>query len=260
MTNLQIGAQMYSVRDHTTTAEDLLEALKAVKAIGYNTCQLSGQSRDIAPEQIADFLSEVGITCSATHIGMDMIEDCFDEVVRVHKLWKCNYPGIGSMPAKYRESGSQGYLDFARDASAIAKKFRDEGLTFIYHNHAFEFERFADTGKNGMELLLENTSKAFQFELDVFWVQAGGANPIEWINKVAGRMDVAHLKEMNGSHKPPMMAPIGTGNMDWPSILAACDAIGVKYALVEQDNAVETDSIECMKVSHKNLVKYGARF
>ena len=27
-----------------------------------------------------------------------------------------------------------------------------------------------------------------QFEIDVYWVQSGGADPLEWIRKVAGRM------------------------------------------------------------------------
>jgi len=260
MTNFQVGAQMYSVRDLTQTAEGLLAALKALKAMGYNTCQLSGFNQQIPPEQIAEFLQEARMTCSATHFSIDAIEKDFNSVVRKHKLWQCEYPGIGSMPGKYQSSGSAGYFEFAKRASALAERFKEHGLTFIYHNHSFEFERFADTGKNGMELLLEHSSGALQFELDVFWAQAGGANPVDWIRKLKGRMDVVHFKEMNGSHKPPHMTPIGEGNMDWPAIFSACDEIGVKYAEIEQDNAIETDSLKCMEASYKNLVKLGARF
>ena len=43
-------------------------------------------------------------------------------------------------------------------------------------------------------------------------------------------------------------------------IAAACEEIGVKYAFVEQDNAVDTDPLGCMKTSHDNLVRLGARF
>lgn len=260
MSKFIVGAQMYSVRDKTTNAEDMLHALKAIKAMGYNTCQLSGHSQDIPDEQIAELLKESGVECVATHVSMDAIEADFDAIVRKHELWGCKYPGIGGLPQKYREAGSEGYLEFARVAGEVANRFLDRGMHFIYHNHAFEYERFADTGKNGMELLLDNSPEALQFELDVFWVQAGGANPVDWIRKVAGRMDVVHFKEMNGSLKPPMMAPIGTGNMDWPAMFAACDEIGVKYALIEQDNAVESDSLGCMQTSYDNLKKLGASF
>jgi len=259
MTKFQVGAQMYSVRDHTGDAKSLREALKTIKAIGYNTCQLSGQGKDIAPELIRDFLQEAGVTCCATHVSFEAMESDFDALVRTHKLWNCAYPGIGGLPGVYREAGSAGYIEFAKRASAIADKFLDHGMYFIYHNHAFELERF-DDGKTGLDLLMEHSSKALQFELDLFWVQAGGANPVDWVHKVAGRMDVVHFKEMNGSTKPPLMAPIGVGNMDWPAIFKACDEIGVKYALIEQDNAVDSDSFGCMEISYKNLVKLGARF
>ena len=42
--------------------------------------------------------------------------------------------------------------------------------------------------------------------------------------------------------------------------MAACDSIGVKYAMIEQDNAVDTDSIGCMEFSYKTLSKLGGRF
>ena len=114
--------------------------------------------------------------------------------------------------------------------------------------------------------LLDEFCPAMQFEVDVYWVQAGGGEPVEWVKKVGGRMDVVHFKEMAGQlpgeqdHSMTKMAPVGEGNLNWPAIMAACDAIGVKYAFVEQDNAVDTDPLGCMKTSHDNLVRLGARF
>ncbi len=43
MTSFLIGAQLYSMRDRTQTPEALLETLKALKAAGYTSVQLSGQ-------------------------------------------------------------------------------------------------------------------------------------------------------------------------------------------------------------------------
>ena len=47
MTKLQFGLQIYSVRDHCQNKEDMLACLKGLKAMGYNVCQMAGQSRDI---------------------------------------------------------------------------------------------------------------------------------------------------------------------------------------------------------------------
>lgn len=89
-----------------------------------------------------------------------------------------------------------GYRTFAKLASGIARTLKEEhGLQFVYHNHDFEFERV--DGVTGMEVLLqESDPEVFGFELDMYWVQAGGANPVDWVHKVKGRMQVMHLKDM----------------------------------------------------------------
>ena len=111
----------------------------------------------------------------------------------------------------------------------------DQGMQFIYHNHAFEFEKF--DGVTGLDILLEASDpEAFHFELDTYWIQAGGANPVTWIEKVAGRMKVVHFKDMgNAGANEPVMAEVGEGNLEWPEIIAACRKTGVEYAAVEQD-------------------------
>ena len=262
MTKFLTGAQMYSVRTLTQSAESLYEALKAVKAMGYNAVQLSGQSADIPMERIADMLAELRLDCGATHQSFQELEENLDAVIRRHKLWKCDYPGVGSMPFRYGGS-AEGIREFARKANAIAEKLLNNGLHFIYHTHAFEFARFG--GVTGMDILMDEFSPAVQFELDVYWVQAGGGEPVEWVRKVGGRMDVVHFKEMAGrlpdekDHSMTKMAPVGEGNLNWPAIMAACDGIGVKYAFVEQDNAVDSDPLGCMRTSHDNLVRLGAR-
>ncbi|HIT00239.1 MAG TPA: sugar phosphate isomerase/epimerase [Candidatus Faecaligallichristensenella faecipullorum] len=256
MTSFLIGAQLFSMRDRTQTPEDLLATLKALKAVGYNSVQLSGQGA-MPDEQIAGMLKETGMIAPATHISMDMFENHLDETIRRHKLWGSEYPGLGAMPDKYRSA--EGYKAFAREISLIAKKLKDNGLQFIYHNHAFEFAQY--DGVTGYQILLDNASEDVQFEMDTYWVQAGGGDPVEWIEKLKGRMDVVHFKDMTGCNENrPLMVPGGTGNMNWKRIFEACEKIGVKYAFIEQDNAVETDSLACMTQAIKSMSALGGRF
>ena len=261
MTKFQIGAQMYSMRDRTQTAEAMRRALTEVKNMGYNLVQLSGHNQQIDPNEIADMLKSIGLTCGSTHFGFDVLRDETARLAQVHHLWGCSYPGIGAMPDRYRTS-KDGYIAFAKDVSEVADRLADEGLHLVYHNHAFEMAKF--DGVTGLELLMEHSSPSLQFEVDTYWIQSGGGDPCEWIRRVAGRMDVVHFKEMVGCEPTngsmTKMAPVGEGNLNWPKIFAACEEIGVKYAFVEQDNAVETESCACMKRSHDNLVKLGGSF
>ena len=52
MSKLQIGAQLYSLRNHCQDADEMLLTLRALKAMGYNICQLSGYNREIPPEKL----------------------------------------------------------------------------------------------------------------------------------------------------------------------------------------------------------------
>ncbi len=259
MTNFTVGAQMFSVRNFTQDIEGLRDTLKKIKEIGYNTCQISGIGAKIRPEEVREALDEASISCDATHMGFERFENELDEIIRIHKLWKCAYPGVGGLPQEYRSS-AEGFVAFAKKAEKIAEKLADHGMHFLYHNHAFELQKF--DGVTALEILMDNAPKYLMFEIDTYWIQAGGADPVEWIYKVKGRMDVVHFKDMSGVNAYPMttMVPVGEGNLNWPKILRAADDIGVKFAFVEQDNAVETDSIACMKTSRDNLVRYGARF
>ena len=52
------------------------------------------------------------------------------------------------------------------------------------------------------------------------------------------------------------MAEIGEGNLDWDAIIAVCDDVGVKWALVEQD-VCRRNPFESMKMGYNYLATKG---
>lgn len=249
-----IAAQLYTVRDFTKTPKDIEKTFKKLKEIGYNAVQVSGIG-PIEHERLKHMADEAGLKICATHISFDKLEDDFADVVKQHKLWDCEYVGLGSMPGEYR-TNEEGFKNFAHKASEIAGRLNDQGLKFVYHNHNFEFTRFGNI--TGMDILFnESDPDAFQFEMDTFWVQAGGANPVDWIKKLKGRMEVIHFKDMAvGLDMKPIMSEVGEGNLNWKDIIDACKDIGVKWAPVEQD-ICKRDPFESLSISLKNLKKMG---
>ena len=191
----------------------------------------------------------------ATHVPWHRMRDDLDNLIAEHKLLNCSNIGLGAIPNEYR-TDREGWVRFARDASEVGRKMLDQGMQFIYHNHAFEFEKF--DGVTGLDILLEASDpEAFHFELDTYWIQAGGANPVTWIEKVAGRMKVVHFKDMgNAGANEPVMAEVGEGNLEWPEIIAACRKTGVEYAAVEQEIS-RRDPFESLAISYHNLKKLG---
>ena len=136
MTKLQFGLQIYSVRDHCQNKEDMLACLKGLKAMGYNVCQMAGQSRDITPAELRALLDESGMECPAIHTSYERMRDDFDAFVKDMKTIGCRYLGIG-MPGEYKTP--EGIVRFAKEASAIGAKLAKEGMKLMYHNHAYEF-------------------------------------------------------------------------------------------------------------------------
>jgi len=107
-----------------------------------------------------------------------------------------------------------------------------------------------------MDYLADNFPDA-GFTIDTYWVQAGGSDPAYWIKKLAGRVDCIHLKDYVIVDGQPRMAEILEGNLNWDAIFDAAKTAGVKYALVEQDDAYVGDPFECLNTSFKNLKKRG---
>ena len=252
MDQYSIAAQLYTLRDYLKTPDQMPETLGKVKAMGYKAVQVSGLG-PVEPLRLKEMADEAGLKICATHISYDRLRNELDKVIEEHKLWGCEYVGLGSMPRELAVS-AEGYGEFIRVISEIAKKIRQSGLNFIYHNHKREFEKY--DGKTGMEILLENTDPAdFGFEIDTYWVQAGGANPVDWIKKVEGRMAVVHFKDMAIKDDQQVYAEIGEGNLYWPSIIKACREIGVKWYAVEQD-ICRRDPFESLGMSLRYLEKF----
>jgi sugar phosphate isomerase/epimerase len=252
---LKIAAQLYTLRDFLKTPDDVAKTFKKVKEIGYNAVQISGLG-PIDDQQVKDLADQNGLNICATHVSFNDLKNDFDAVAKKHQIWDCQYVGVGSLPGEYREN-KEGYIRFAQEASEIGRKLKSQGMTFLYHNHAFEYVRF--DGKSAMEILFdESDPEAFDFELDVHWVQAGGADPVEWIHKVNGRMKVVHLKDFVVNDKSErLFAEVGEGNMNMAGILKACQEIGVEWAPVEQDNCYGRDPFESLAISFNNLKKMG---
>lgn len=253
----QLGAQMFTVREYTKNTKDLLETFAKIRSIGYEAVQVSGIGAEIPVEAVADGLKENQLICAATHVSFDDCKKDLDAVIAKHKAWGCEYVGVGSMPDAYRADAA-GFERFAKEASAIADELAKAQLKFVYHNHNFEFRRF--DGKLGMDILFENASPNFQFEIDTFWVQRGAGDVRKWIRKVGGRMDVVHFKDMALTDTcEQRMAYVGEGNLDWDGIIETCRDIGVKWFLVEQDDCQGRDPFACLKASHEFLVGKGIK-
>ena len=263
MTHPVLAAQLYTVREYTQTVCDLAATLKKVRAIGYQAVQISTIG-PIPDAEVKAMLDDNGLTCCITHVSVPWPWQDLGPIIAQHKLWNCPHVALGAMPMDYRAS-EEGFWRFVTEANAIGKKLYEAGLTFSYHNHSFEFVRFSK--RTGLGLIYEETDPRYvKAELDTFWVQYGGGDPVVWIKKMAGRMPVVHFKDMIILYDQrataelwtgrQTMAEIGEGNLNWPAILQACKEAGVAWYAIEQDTC-QRDPFESLRISFENLKAMG---
>ncbi|MDD6237069.1 MAG: sugar phosphate isomerase/epimerase [Clostridiales bacterium] len=253
---MEIGAQLYTVRDFCKTPENFAETLKKIADIGYRTVQVSGTCA-YEPEWLARQLKETGLRCVLTHYNLDKIKKEPEQTVAAHKQFGCKYIGIGCMPGPLEQSGT--YDHFVADFLAPAKAIAANGALMMYHNHHIEFMRDGN-GKLYLERLAEDFApEELGFTLDTYWVQYGGGNPSEWIKKLSGRVPCIHLKDLAIVSGEQRMAVVGEGNINFDSVLSAAEAAGTSYLLVEQDSCYDENPFDCLKRSYQNLVAMGLK-
>jgi len=245
---MQIGAQFYTVRNECQNLDDFALTLRRVADIGYKTVQISGTCPYDA-QWLKEQLDANGLRCVLTHIPVPRLTGELTQVIADHHVFGCENIGLGW----YAFNEMDTYESFMATYPAIARKIREGGRYFMYHNHDQEFKRHEG------RLILERLAEAIPaedmgFTLDTFWIQAGGGDPAQWIARLAGRVPVIHLKDYAYGRK---MAVVGEGNINFDRVFAKAEESGTKYMLVEQDDCNGEDPIECLRRSYLYLKACG---
>lgn len=253
----KFGLQLYSVRDHMADEASLREAFLKLAEMGYSYGQTAGTYDFISPEKYAQYAREAGIEICGTHYSWDRIRNDVEGTVAYHKALGTTNVGIGGMPwdARHSVDALNAFID---EFNACAAKYAEYGMKLTYHNHSFEFKKLED-GRTLFDHLVEKFDKEnVSFVLDTYWLQHGGKDIREMIEMLAGRVDILHIKDMEACRdirigdqtvSVPYITEIGSGNINFKSIIPLAEKCGVKYIVVEDDRAVEVGSYDAVKKS-----------
>lgn len=247
---MQIGAQFFTVRQSCQNLEDFAETLKKVADIGYRTVQISGTCPYPA-EWLKENLKKNDLKCVLTHIPVPRLTGELDQVIADHNVFECDHIGLGFWA--FDPERNQTMEQWMETFPPIARKIKEAGKLFMYHNHDQEFKKV--DGKLILERLAEAVpADEMGFTLDTFWVTAGGGDPAQWLERLAGRIPCIHLKDFAYGRS---MAVVGEGNINFGRVFEKAEAGGTQYMLVEQDDCHGEDPIECLRRSYQNLRSWG---
>ena len=227
-----LGLQLYSLRNQLKT--DVPGTLKQVKAWGFEEVESFGPYG----ASIAGPLKDAGLRCSTIHVGYEELTKDIAAVLKDADVLGVKTIINPYLPHKQKPFASrEEILKAAGDFAKWSKECRAAGKRFAYHIHGQEF------GKDGegtlFDVLAKESGSEVGFEADVFWITAGGGDPVKLMGKYPGRIWFTHLKDMaKGSQAPAERANvvIGTGTIDIKGVVAAGPAAGVEIHYLEDES------------------------
>ncbi len=252
------GLQLYSLRGQFKL-RGVPWTLDRVKSFGITEVELAG-TYDLKPEQFKAELEQRGLKAISGHFPYGRYKTDLEAVVAEAKTLGLQYAGCAWIDHK-------GSFDEAECQDAIAtfnkagEALAAAGIRFFYHCHGYEFEKQGDGTL--MDVLITGTkAKHVSYEMDVFWVVFPGQDPAALLNKYPDRWKLMHLKDLrkdvatgslSGGTDVKNDVTIGTGQMNWPSILAAAQKIGVKHYFIEDESPTSEEQIPSSLSFLKNL-------
>lgn len=248
----RLAVQLYTIRDFIKTPAEIPKALQRVRQIGYPCVELGGLP-PLAPQELQTMLADAGLVPIGYHTSLKELREQFKALVDKLYCWNVSYVAIAYLePADRADEAA--YEARAREMNNFGRQLAQEHIHLQYHNHNFEFIKFG--GRTGLDIIYAESDPCYlQAEIDTCWVARTGADPAAWILRMQGRMDQIHFKDTVMTLSGPQFAEVGEGHLNWPAILAACRAIGVKDYIVEQDSCPATqDPFRSLEISYRNLI------
>ncbi len=264
---LPVALQLFSIRGELEN--DLEGALKKVKEFGYDGVEFAGLYGRGAGE-IKALLDDIGLEAVSAHVSIDEMLSDPDGVMELYSTIGCKFIAVPHLEEK-RRVGGEAYEQTLLDMRMLASCAEKHGLTFMYHNHDFEFETIGD--KYALDVLFEALPE-ISMELDTCWAAVAGAQPAEYIKNYSDRSPVVHLKDYSLIGKKPEdifcimesggdardkngvfgFRPCGYGMNDIEAILDAADESNAQWFVVEQDAPMAGKTpLKCAEMSVKYL-------
>ncbi|MHA7130116.1 sugar phosphate isomerase/epimerase family protein [Algoriphagus namhaensis] len=242
-----LGIAAYTFRDQWQNG--IPETLDIIQEMGFEEYE-GGVPKGSSPAEFKKMLNDRGISIPSTGTGFEALEKDPQAVADAAKALGANYVMCAWIPHK-RGQFSKADADRAiKVFNEGAKILQENGITFKYHVHGYEFQPYED--ETLFEYLVENTNPEYvKLQMDVMWTHFGGGDPVALLKKYGDRWVSLHLKDfrkgapkdMTGLTGPENDVPLGTGELDIPGILRESNRIGIKHMFIEDESEKELENL-----------------
>lgn len=242
-----IGVQSYTYRN--SFPKDVVATLDTIKALGITEME-GGAPKGVTPEAFRKMCEDRGIKIVGTGGGYEQLAKDPESIVKQAKALGSSFVMCAWIPHQKGNFSLDNAKKAVEDFNRIGKVMKDNGLTFCYHNHGYEFQPYEDGTL--FDYLVKNTNPEYvSFEMDILWAQHGGADPVALLKKYPNRWKLMHLKDLKkgikgdltGGTPPENDVVLGQGQVNIPEILKIAKKNGVKHYFIEDESNHEYEQM-----------------
>jgi len=218
------------------------KTLDTIKMMGFT--EIEGMEGTISPQEYKKLCNARGISIPAIGADYKELVEHADSVVHRAKILGSHYVMCAWIP---HHDGVLTFDDAKKavaDFNKVGKFLKDHGITFCYHAHGYEFQPYQKGTL--LDYIINNTNPAWvSFEMDIFWIQFGGGDPVALLKKYGNRWKLMHLKDLKkgtqkdltGQTSDENDVTLGTGEINIPAILRQAKKIGMKHYFIEDESS-----------------------
>lgn len=237
----EIGLQLYTFRNEIP--KDVPGMLQKISAMGFRVVE-GGGTYGLTKEEFKALLQKNHLRMVSMGAGFDELDKDPKAVVDNAKFFGARYVMCSWVPHR----GDTFTIEDTKKAVAVFNKagkvLKENGLTFVYHAHGYEFQPYQ--GGTFFDYMLKNMNPVYaNFQMDVFWFKHSGQDPAAWLLKHPKRFLSLHLKDRRpgtpdnviGRADDETNVVLGTGDVNIAAVMKAAKKAGIRYAFIEDESS-----------------------
>ena len=233
----EIGLQLYSLRNQFKS--DVPTTLDLIQSWGITNLE-GGDTYGMSVEDFKKELAARNLDVVSVGAGYEDLKKNVAKVIENAKAYGAKYVMCPWIPHKGNNFDITNTKDAVAVFNAAGKQLQEEGITLTYHAHGYEFRPYEEGTL--FDYMAQNANN-FKFEMDVYWVKHGGADPLTLLNKYPDKFVLMHLKDMEkgvkgndtGHEDVETNVVLGTGQVDIAGVVKRAKELGIEYLFIEDE-------------------------
>ncbi len=235
----EIGIQLYSLRNQFKT--DVMGSLDIIQSWGITKLE-GGGTYGLSTEAFKKALADRNLQVVSVGADYNDLKKDIDKVINNAKTFGAKYVMVAWIPHEGNTFSIKETKEATDLFNSAGERLAKEGLKLAYHAHGYEWRPYED---GTLFDYMAKNAKHFGFEMDVYWVQHSGANPLKVLNTYPDKFILMHLKDMaqsvsyndTGHEDVETNVVLGTGKVDIAGLVKRGKELGIEYMFIEDESS-----------------------